>query len=61
MACRPPSGEPAEALLNELVADPATHIVRPRPLGAAAVARLLLETLGRPADPEFTEACLAAK
>ncbi|MDQ4130992.1 MAG: AAA family ATPase, partial [Actinomycetota bacterium] len=60
VGCRPPSGEPGEALLGELVADPGAEVIRPRTLGCDAVARLLCERLGSRPDREFVEACLAA-
>lgn len=60
VGCRPPSGEPGQALLGELVADPGAEVIRPRALGSAAVTQLLLERLGGSPDPEFVDACLAA-
>ncbi|MFN2556229.1 MAG: AAA family ATPase [Nitriliruptorales bacterium] len=60
LGCRPPSGEPGEMLLSEIVADPSVEVIRPRTLGSPAVARLISERLSGPSDPEFVEACLAA-
>ncbi|MDP8960724.1 MAG: AAA family ATPase [Actinomycetota bacterium] len=59
LGCRPPSGGHDGAVLSELVTDPGAETMRPRPLGSAGVARLLCERLGRSADPEFVDACLA--
>ncbi len=53
------SGEPATdpVLLSEVVEDPSTEPVRPRPLTAAAVRELVRERLGPDADERFCQAC----
>ncbi|HSS05443.1 MAG TPA: AAA family ATPase [Solirubrobacterales bacterium] len=60
MASRPPSSDETGTLVSELAADPGAELLRLGALGAAGVARLLGEQLGRPADLEFAEACLEA-
>jgi class 3 adenylate cyclase/DNA-binding CsgD family transcriptional regulator len=60
VACRPPSSDETDALLSELAADPGAELLRLGALNASAVGRLLGEQLGRPADPEFAQACLEA-
>src|SRR3954471_18922970 len=53
------SGEPPtdEALIAEVIQDPATAPVRPRPLTEPAVAELVRERLGQHADAAFCNAC----
>src|SRR3954454_11518530 len=53
------TGEPPTdpALLAEVIQDPATAPVRPRPLTEAAVAELVRERLGEHADDTFCSAC----
>ena len=53
---RVPGSEDETAMLDELLADPAGVVVRPRPLGTAAVAALIRDVLS--AEPE--EAFVAA-
>src|SRR3954465_9388575 len=52
-------GEPPtdQALIAEVIQDPATAPVRPRPLTEAAVAELVRERLGEHADNAFCGAC----
>src|SRR3954471_18658488 len=49
-----------EALIAEVIQDPATAPVRPRPLTEAAVAELVRERLGEHADNSFCAACHTA-
>src|SRR4051812_26423812 len=53
------TGEPPTdaALIAEIIQDPATAPVRPRPLTEAAVAELVRERLGEHADDTFCSAC----
>src|SRR3954470_24339988 len=53
------SGEPPtdEALIAEVIQDPATAPVRPRPLTEPAVAELVRRRLGQHADAAFCSAC----
>src|SRR3954471_74092 len=53
------SGEPPtdQALIAEVIQDPATAPVRPRPLTEPAVAELVRERLGEHADDAFCSAC----
>src|SRR3954447_25865842 len=53
------TGEPPtdQALIAEVIQDPATAPVRPRPLTAPAVAELVRERLGQHADAAFCSAC----
>jgi DNA-binding SARP family transcriptional activator/DNA-binding CsgD family transcriptional regulator len=53
------SGEPPtdQALIAEVIQDPATAPVRPRPLTEPAVAELVRERLGEHADGAFCSAC----
>jgi DNA-binding NarL/FixJ family response regulator len=53
-----PGTEPA--LVGELVETPGTHVLRPRPLSAVGVARLVQARLKEAPDPAFTAACLDA-
>jgi DNA-binding CsgD family transcriptional regulator len=50
------TGEPLDPAADALLAEPATVRIRPSPLGAAAVARVVEERLGPP-DPAFADAC----
>jgi DNA-binding CsgD family transcriptional regulator/RecA/RadA recombinase len=45
------------AVLGQVVSDPLATVVRPAPLSAEAVARLLRETLAADADDDFCAAC----
>src|SRR3954452_18567758 len=53
------TGEPPTdaALIAEIIQDPATAPVRPRPLSEAAVAEMVRERLGEQADATFCGAC----
>jgi DNA-binding CsgD family transcriptional regulator len=53
------TGEPStdEALLDELLGEPALRAIRPAGLGEAGIARLIEQMLGSAADPEFVLAC----
>ncbi|MEA2442559.1 MAG: hypothetical protein QOH76_3983 [Thermoleophilaceae bacterium] len=53
------TGEPPTdaALIAEIIQDPATAPVRPRPLTEAAVAEMVRERLGEHADATFCSAC----
>ena len=51
------SGEEEDPVLAELLADPATVIVRPPPLSASAVAELVRAGLGGDAEDGFCLAC----
>jgi predicted ATPase len=48
------------ALLSELVGDPLTVSIRPRPLTGDATAALVTQRLGHPADATFCAACREA-
>jgi len=60
VAARPPQHSPQAALLTEVLTDPAAVLLRPRPLGTAAVAVLARDTFGGEPDPEFVTACQTA-
>jgi DNA-binding CsgD family transcriptional regulator len=60
VAARPPEQGPQAALLTEVLADPAAAVVRPGPLGNAAVAVLAREAFAAEPDPEFADACQTA-
>src|SRR5437773_1570483 len=60
VATRPPEHSPQAALLTEVLTDPAAELLRPRPLGTAAVAVLARHTFGGEPDPEFVSACQTA-
>jgi DNA-binding CsgD family transcriptional regulator len=60
VAARPPEQGPQAALLTEVLADPAAAVVRPGPLGNAAVAVLVREAFAAEPDPEFADACQTA-
>src|SRR5262249_53791796 len=53
------TSEPGEdpGLLDQILADPVTTIVRPAPLSATAVAQLVRERLSPDADAEFCRSC----
>jgi DNA-binding CsgD family transcriptional regulator len=60
VAARPPEQSTEAALVTEVLADPAAAVVRPGPLGAAAVATLAREALAAEPDPAFVAACETA-
>src|SRR5439155_24386699 len=60
VATRPPEHSPQAALLTEVLTDPAAELLRPRPLGTAAMAVLARHTFGGEPDPEFVSACQTA-
>jgi DNA-binding CsgD family transcriptional regulator len=57
VATRPEAEGPAAPLLGLLLADPLARVVRPAPLSAGAVGRLIEEGLGRAPAPAFAAAC----
>jgi DNA-binding CsgD family transcriptional regulator len=57
---RPPEQSQQQQLLMELVADPATVLMRPAALGLDSVLRLGTEQFGREPERAFAEACLGA-
>jgi DNA-binding CsgD family transcriptional regulator len=60
IATRPELHGPARDVLQALAAEPAATVLEPRPLSAEAVARLVEDGLGEPADPIFADACVRA-
>jgi DNA-binding CsgD family transcriptional regulator len=60
VATRPPEHSPQAALLTEVLTDPAAVLLRPRPLGTAAVAALACDAFGGEPDPAFVTACQTA-
>jgi len=60
VATRPPEQSHNEARVTEILADPATAIVRPTALGRASVGHMARELFGREADPPFVDACWTA-
>jgi DNA-binding CsgD family transcriptional regulator len=60
LASRPDEGGPASELLAQLGSDPAAHVLRPAPLGAASVAELVRAELAGDADDAFCAACQEA-
>jgi DNA-binding CsgD family transcriptional regulator len=57
---RPPEQSQQTELLTELLADPATTLLRPAALGLDSVLQLATEQFGREPDRPFVEACLGA-
>lgn len=57
---RPFERSPTAALLSELVGDPRTVSIRPRPLTDKATAALVAQRLGHPADATFSAVCREA-
>ena len=57
VATRPEAEGAAAPLLALLLADPLARVLRPAPLSARAVGRLVEEGLGRAPDPDFAAAC----
>ncbi|WP_219416755.1 AAA family ATPase, partial [Pseudonocardia nigra] len=57
VATRPNAGGTERGLWGVLAAEPLAELVRPRPLGEAAVATLVRRELGRPPEPAFVRAC----
>ena len=57
VATRPEAEGAAAPLLALLLADPLARVLRPAPLSARAVGRLIEEGLGRAPDPDFAAAC----
>ena len=57
VATRPEAESAAAPLLALLLADPLARVLRPAPLSAGAVGRLVEEGLGRAPDPDFAAAC----
>src|SRR6185437_3787078 len=60
VATRPPEQSHNEARVTEILADPATAIVRPTALGRASVGHMARELFGREADLPFVDACWTA-
>ena len=60
VASRPGAEEVEEQLLEELLGHPRAGLVRPGPLGGAALEALLREETGDEPDEAFVDACLAA-
>jgi len=60
IATRPPDTVTSSEVLETMVSDASTELVRLLPLSAAGVGRLLEDALGAPADAEFVDACLHA-
>ena len=54
------ASRPGEDELEELLGGPRATLVRPAPLGPAALGRLLLAQTGEEPDEAFVDACLAA-
>ena len=48
------------ASFSQALLDPAARIIRPSPLAQAGAGELLEQTLGRPVDASFTQACVEA-
>ena len=59
-AARPPEQSAQPELQSQLVADPATVVVRPQPLGEDAVAALVRALAGTEPDASFVSACRTA-
>jgi DNA-binding CsgD family transcriptional regulator len=57
MALRPPEESASSRLVTELVTDPSTVLVRPRPLGLESVAALAERAFGAEPDPRFCASC----
>jgi DNA-binding CsgD family transcriptional regulator len=57
VAARPPEQSPQAALLAEVLADPAAVVLRPNPLGPAAVAALARDAFAVEPDSAFVAAC----
>jgi DNA-binding CsgD family transcriptional regulator len=57
VATRPEAESAAAPLLALLLADPLARVLRPAPLSASAVGRLVQEGLGRTPEPDFATAC----
>ena len=57
VATRPEAEGAAAPLLALLLADPLARVLRPAPLSAGAVGRLVQDGLGRAPDPDFAAAC----
>ena len=55
-----PVNEDTRPTLTQLVADPASEVLRPRPLSGEAVGRLLAARIGADADAAFVRACRSA-
>ncbi|HWT94755.1 MAG TPA: ATP-binding protein, partial [Solirubrobacteraceae bacterium] len=49
-----------QALLADLAAGPSAEVLRPSPLSVEAAATVIEAALGRPPDPAFVDACIAA-
>jgi DNA-binding CsgD family transcriptional regulator len=60
LTVRPRERRARASLVTEIVADPLSRLVRPRPLSSEATALLVGEGLGEDADEEFATACHAA-
>ena len=60
VASRPGEDEREEQLLEELLGQPRAGLVRPAPLGSAALGRLLSAQTGEQPDETFVDACVAA-
>lgn len=60
VATRPRSDAEASSMLDELLADPTVVLVRPRPLGAAAVAALVRDVLSTEPEEAFVAAAETA-
>ncbi len=60
IATRPPEQSHNEARVTEILADPATAIVRPTSLSRASVGHMARELFGREADEAFVDACWTA-
>ena len=57
VATRPEAESASAPLLALLLADPLARVLRPAPLSAGAVGRLVADGLGRAPDPDFATAC----
>jgi DNA-binding CsgD family transcriptional regulator/tetratricopeptide (TPR) repeat protein len=57
VASRPGEEASAEAALDDLRSDPATAVLRPLPLGGAAIGELVAANTGREPDGAFVDAC----
>ena len=57
VATRPEAESAAAPLLALLLADPLARVLRPAPLSAGAVGRLIEDGLGRAPEPDFAAAC----
>ncbi len=60
VGARPAEPQAHEELLAQLLASPATSVLRPAPLTGAAVDELVRRALGPAADPSFSAACAEA-